>query len=72
MTADGQNVAMGNLDTEPVYQTLTGLNTDGAGNLVVTVADGAISAAILTAIPEPSSTALLSFGGLALILRRRK
>lgn len=72
VTADGQNVAMGNLDTEPVYQTLTGLSTDGSGNLAVTVADGAISDAVLTAIPEPSSTALLGLGGLALILRRRK
>ena len=32
----------------------------------------AMSAEIITTVPEPSSTALLGLGGLALILRRRK
>ena len=34
--------------------------------------DGGAGAGTLTAVPEPSSAALLGLGGLALIFRRRK
>lgn len=46
--------------------TLDALGTGTAGN------DGALNYVQLTAVPEPSSAALLGLGGLALILRRRK
>lgn len=79
-TADGQSATTdtsggGNLG----FISLTGLETDGSGNLVITVngtATGAshitVNALTLTAVPEPSTTALLGLGGLALILHRRK
>lgn len=54
----------------------TGLTTDGSGNLVFTSGGGVpgISAGTVTAVavPEPSSSALIGLGGIALILRRRK
>ncbi|MFC5050455.1 PEP-CTERM sorting domain-containing protein [Rubritalea spongiae] len=62
------------------YVNFTNLSTDGSGNLVISTYDlnantiSTLSALTLTAVavPEPSSTALLGLGGLALILRRRK
>ena len=62
------------------YGTLTGLSTDGAGNLTISAspaagsAVAAISALTLTAntVPEPTSAALLGLGGLALITRRKR
>ena len=60
------------------YQSVTGLQTDGSGNLVIQVTRDTLhvnaGALTLTAVPvpEPSSAALLGLGGLALILRRRK
>ena len=76
-SADGQS-ASSNGFSSGAYVSLTGLSSSG-GTLVVTV-DGdtqysGISQLELTAvtpIPEPSSTALLGLGGLALIMRRRK
>ncbi|MGB0993222.1 MAG: PEP-CTERM sorting domain-containing protein [Akkermansiaceae bacterium] len=60
---------------EPVYTNLTGLTSSG-GNLTVQLSspsnNQALSALTLTAVPEPSSTALLGLGGLALVLRRRR
>ena len=57
------------------YQSVTGLQTDGSGNLVIQVTRDTLhvnaGALTLTAVPEPSSAALLGLGGLALILRRR-
>ena len=56
-------------------ENITGLDAGQDYNLVydTTVADdGFLRLEIITAVPEPSSTALLGLGGLALILRRRK
>jgi hypothetical protein len=60
------------------YVTLSGLSTDGSGNLVI-VGSGTgsrpdivvVSALHLTAIPEPSAALLGSLGLLALLRRRR-
>jgi len=77
--ADGQNFTNDSDVSAKAYGDLLGLSTDGSGNLVITVSsdstsrnDAAVSALVLTAVPEPSSAALLGLGGLALILRRRK
>ncbi len=61
--------------------TFTG-TANGSGALTLDVVDSSgavanglnttVSALSITAVPEPSSTALLGLGGLALILRRRK
>lgn len=45
---------------------------DGAGFMLESGDPTAFSNVSITAVPEPSSTALLGLGGLALILRRRK
>ena len=54
-----------------------GVSADGSGNIAVNVSSTgsqSIEAVVLeaVAIPEPTTTALLGLGGLALILRRRK
>lgn len=66
------------------FVTLEGVSTDGSNGINVLVsntstgASGANSFTFVTglqiavAVPEPSSSALLGLGGLALILRRRK
>ena len=74
-SADGQSfntlIAPGN-----GYGSLTGLETDGSGNLVITVTGvggaGHITASGLTlkAVPEPSGTLLFGAGGILLLLRR--
>jgi hypothetical protein len=48
--------------------------SDGSGNLDFSFGAGrpALNGFTISAVPEPSATALLGFGGLALILRRRK
>jgi len=75
---DGQSATNAHDSTTGgAYLDFTGLSTDGSGNLVITVTasggtDAAVSALVLTTVPEPSSAALLGLGGLALILRRRK
>lgn len=80
-TADGKSATTVSTSGATAYVTLTGLTTDGSGNLVITAAGAGgradisvVSALTLTvtAVPEPSSTALLGLGGLALILRRRR
>jgi hypothetical protein len=54
---------------------ITGLTADG-GELAFTGANGADAAfsgfQLINTVPEPTTTALLGLGGLALILRRRK
>ena len=66
-------------DTVPLSDDLifNGVSADGSGNIIVNVnstAGVSIEAVVLeaVAIPEPTTTALLGLGGLALILRRRK
>ena len=72
---DSDSFGSPHLAGEPVYTNLTNLQSSG-GNLVVELSTAsnnqALSALTLTASPEPSSTALLGLGGLALILRRKK
>ncbi|MGB0993926.1 MAG: PEP-CTERM sorting domain-containing protein [Akkermansiaceae bacterium] len=77
-TVDGQSQQVDSTSTNP-FTDFTGLSTDGSGNLVINISSASedvrvVSAWALTAnaVPEPSSTALLGLGGLALILRRRK
>lgn len=49
------------------------ITADGNSNGVFApIDDFSINGAVTAAVPEPSSTALLGLGGLALILRRRK
>lgn len=73
--ADGQDFTT-NIAGGEGYGTLTGLTTDGSGNLVITVTRSnhvEVGAFTLTAVPEPSSYALLA-GCLALgavMVRRR-
>ncbi|MGJ8658192.1 MAG: PEP-CTERM sorting domain-containing protein [Akkermansiaceae bacterium] len=73
-SADGQS-APTNGFSSGAYVSFAGLSSTG-GSLVITVVSdnqyAGISQLELTAVPEPSSTALLGLGGLALILRRRK
>lgn len=57
------------------YKSADGLQTDGSGNLVIQVTRTnhvTVGGLTLEVVPEPSTTALLGLGGLALILRRRK
>jgi hypothetical protein len=48
--------------------------SDGSGNLTLSLGGSrpAINGFTITAVPEPSTTALLGLGGLTLIMRRRK
>ncbi|MGB0993369.1 MAG: PEP-CTERM sorting domain-containing protein [Akkermansiaceae bacterium] len=52
------------------------LTSDGSGQITGTATgtgnEGNWAALTIESVPEPSSTALLGLGGLALILRRRK
>ena len=61
---------------DTAYQSLTGLTTDGSGNLTVTVTRNTqhvvAGGLTLTAVPEPSSLVVLGVGMLGLTLRRRK
>ena len=71
--SDGTNVSDPLLISTGQY--VTGTFTADATTQAITIAgDGVFNAMQLrtTAVPEPSSTALLGLGGLALILRRRK
>ena len=81
MSADGQSVARsgaltsgGSTSGTLSPSILTGLETDGAGNLVVEFyfpQSYGIGGLTLTAVPEPGSLALLSLGGLLIARRRR-
>ncbi|MFC7338748.1 PEP-CTERM sorting domain-containing protein [Haloferula chungangensis] len=60
------------------YGKLSGLSTDGAGNLVITVTEAndpdhvVIGGLTLTAVPEPSAAILAGAGGFFLLLRRNR
>ncbi|MGE9269230.1 MAG: PEP-CTERM sorting domain-containing protein [Verrucomicrobiales bacterium] len=67
-------------DADDSYVTFTGITPTGTGGdeIVLTTWDynsnpvSTISALTLTAVPEPSSTALLGLGALGLLARRRR
>lgn len=61
------NTAVSYTGTDTVLGTLI---TDTGSALVLST--GSVAGVNFDAVPEPSSTALLGLGGLALILRRRK
>ena len=59
------------------FHTFLGVSPDNTGQIVFAVtqpsgSNGAVNGILINAVPEPSTTALLGLGGLALILRRRK
>ena len=67
-------------DGSGAYVTLTGLQTDGLGTLVIIGESneseagtefGVVSALELTAVPEPGSLALIALGGMLVARRRR-
>jgi hypothetical protein len=69
-TADGQSEQIDTTSSNP-FTSLSGLETDGFGNLVIDITSAShdvrtVSAWTLeaVAVPEPSSTALLGLGGL--------
>lgn len=81
LEADGKSTALGSNSVDPKTATLTGLSTDGLGNLLIQIVEpgapsgtevAVISGLYLEAIPEPSSIALVGLSGIALLLRRRK
>lgn len=68
-----QSVSGNSLVTEFNTAAITGADADAAGTWRAEGWDFAFTAEVnAVAVPEPSSTALLGLGGLALILRRRK
>ena len=59
------------------FHTFLGVTPDGSGTIVLATTqpsgtNAAFNGLLIEAVPEPSTTALLGLGGLALILRRRK
>ncbi|MEP2776266.1 MAG: PEP-CTERM sorting domain-containing protein [Luteolibacter sp.] len=74
-SADGKNF-FADTTASVGYGTLSGLTTDGSGNLEITVTKSnhvTIAGLTLTAVPEPSSAALLLGGmGVLMLGRRRK
>lgn len=67
---DTTSAASSVFDTSNV--TITGLGDENVGWILEQGIEGSRNIIKLIVIPEPFSTALLSLGGLALILRRRK
>jgi hypothetical protein len=82
MTIDGstQDFSPDTMSSDPRIVNFSDISVDSGtgttdGSLTITVQNGGIpviSALTISTVPEPSSTALLGLGGLALILRRRK
>lgn len=73
-TTDGQDLTV-NTGMTSAYEGIVVLRiTESAGSTNASNADQAIDTVSFTqvAVPEPSSTALLGLGGLALFLRRRR
>jgi hypothetical protein len=68
---NGQSIGsnLGDVSTTS-FSTVLADNSIWTGDLVIT--SSSVSLANLTFVPEPSSTALLGLGGLALMLRRRR
>ena len=71
-------ILQGNLTGADTPYDVAGVQADGSGEIVIELATpvgtdlSILSAMSITSIPEPSTTALLGLGGLALILRRKK
>ena len=69
-------VNRGDARTTGAFHTFLGVSPDVSGTIVFTTSgvgnNPAFNGLLIEAVPEPSSTALLGLGGLALILRRRK
>lgn len=60
--------------TDPIHFISGTFTSDGTGKLTISAGSNrpAVNGVQIDAVPEPSTTALLGLGGLALILRRRK
>ncbi len=77
ITVNGTAISIDPNDSTAIYA-FNGISVNGSDQIVISFDAGSstnvqhINAIELTAVPEPSSTALLGLGGLALILRRRK
>ncbi len=77
ITVNGTTISIDPNDSTAIYA-FNGISVNGSDEIVISFDAGSsanvqhINAIELTAVPEPSSTALLGLGGLALILRRRR
>ena len=78
-TTTYNNILQGSDDGNDTPTDMFGIQPDGSGVITISMTLPAgghdlsiISTMSITSIPEPSTTALLGLGGLALILRRKK
>jgi hypothetical protein len=67
-------VNRGDARVNGTFHTFLDVSPDNTGQIVLSLdaSNPAFNGLLINAVPEPSSTALLGLGGLALILRRRK